>query len=231
MPIVPVSVTIAADPGNTVCAGTSVTFTATPVNGGTTPTYQWYNGVTAINGATGSTYTTVPVQGDAIHVVMTSDITPCATNNPATSNEITMTVNANVPVSVTIAANPGNTVCAGTSVTFTATPVNGGTTPTYQWYNGVTAINGATGSTYTTVPVDGDAIHVVLTSDITPCATNNPATSNEIPMTVTANVPVSVTIAANPGNTVCAGTSVTFTATPTNGGTAPSYQWLLMVSR
>ncbi len=221
----PVSVSIAADPGSTVCAGTSVTFTATPVNGGTTPIYQWYNGVTAINGATSSTYTTVPVQGDAIHVVMTSDITPCATGNPATSNEITMTVNANLPVSVSIAADPGNTVCAGTSVTFTATPVNGGTTPTYQWYNGVTAINGATGSTYTTVPVQGDAINVVMTSDITPCATGNPATSNAITMTVNANVPVSVTIAADPGNTVCAGTSVTFTATPVNGGTTPTYQW------
>jgi hypothetical protein len=180
----PVSVSITANPGSTICAGTSVTFTATPGNGGTSPAYQWYNGVTPIGGETASTYTTTSlVNGDAISVQLTSSET-CTTGNPAISNTINMTVNALVPVSVSIAANPGSTICAGTSVTFTATPDNGGTSPAYQWYNGVTPIGGETASTYTTTTlVNGDAISVQLTSSET-CTTGNPATSNTINITV-----------------------------------------------
>ncbi|MFT3912000.1 MAG: GDSL-type esterase/lipase family protein [Ferruginibacter sp.] len=223
----PVSVSIAANPGNTICDGSSVTFTATPTNGGSTPTYQWFNGASPIVGETGNTYTSSSlVNGDAISVVLTSSATECITGNPATSNTIAMTVNPNLPVSVSIAANPGNTICAGASVTFTATPTNGGNNPTYQWFNGASPIVGETGNTYTSSSlINGDAISVVLTSDATPCATGNPATSNTITMTVNANLPVSVSIAANPGNAICDGTSVTFTATPTNGGNNPTYQW------
>src|SRR4030095_4828412 len=79
----------------------------------------------------------------------------------------------------------------------------------------------------TTTLADGDVVTVVLTSNA-PFATGNPATSNAIATTVIANQPVSVSIASSDAdNTICDGTSVTFTATPTNGGSTPSYQWKL----
>ena len=67
---------------------------------------------------------------------------------------------------VTISSNAtNNTICAGTSVTFTATP--SGTSATYyQWKKNGNAISGATNSTYTTSDlVNGDAISVQLSAN------------------------------------------------------------------
>jgi gliding motility-associated-like protein len=176
--LLPVSVTITPD-ANPVCTGATATFTATPVNGGTTPAYQWYNGVTPV-GTDSPIYSYIPNNGDVITVVLTSNET-CQSGGPATSNAVTVTVNPILPVSVSIAAD-ANPVCAGTTVNFTASPVNGGTTPAYQWYKGATVV-GINSPTYAYVPTNGDVITVVLTSSLT-CTSTNPATSNIETMTV-----------------------------------------------
>ena len=221
-PVVTPSVSIVASPGNTICSGTNVTFTATPTNGGT-PTYQWkLNGNNV--GTNSTTYqNSTLVNGDVVTCVMTSSLA-CVSSNPVTSNAITMTVNSTVLPAVSIVASPGNTICAGTNVTFTATPTNGGA-PTYQWkLNGNNV--GTNSTTYqNSTLINGDVVTCVMTSSLA-CANPNPVTSNAITMTVTPNVLPSVSIVASPGNTICAGTNVTFTATPTNGGT-PTYQWKL----
>lgn len=178
------SLTIAASPTGAICSNTSVTFTATPVNGGTTPSYQWkLNGGNV--GFNSATYTNASwTNGDVVTCVMSSNASPCLTGSPVTSTGITMAVNPNLPASVSIAPLPVGAICAGTSVTFTATPTNGGTSPTYQWYNGTTLISGATGATYTSTSLaNGDAINVVMTSNAT-CATASPVTSNTVTMTV-----------------------------------------------
>ncbi len=209
----------------TICAGTSVTFTATITNGGTAPVYQWQvNGVNAGTNAATFTSTTL-ANGDIVKVILTSNETCLATNN-VSSNTITMTVNPNITTSVSIAiTNGAQTICAGTSVTFTATQTNGGTAPAYQWkVNGINAGTNAPTFTSTTL-ANGDVVTVVLTSNETCLASNNP-TSNSITMTVNPNLTPAVSIAiTNGAQTICAGTSVTFTATPANGGTAPAYQW------
>jgi hypothetical protein len=201
-----------------ICNGTSVTFTATPTNGGTNPSYQWQvNGANA--GTNAATFTTNTLSdGDIVTVIMTSDLA-CASTPTATSNPVTMTSNCCVPdVSITASAT---SICTGTSVTFTATPTNGGT-PSYQWQvNGVNV--GTNSPTFTTTSLnDGDVVTVIMTSDLA-CASTPTATSNPITITST-SVDPSVTISAS-ATSICAGTSVTFTATPTNGGTNPSYQW------
>jgi uncharacterized protein (TIGR02145 family) len=205
---------------NNVCAGTQVTFTATPTNPGTTPIYQWkVNGINA--GTNSTTFTYTPVNGDVVTCVLISSLTACISNNPATSNGITMVVNPNHPVSVSVAASQ-NPVCAGNSVTFTATPTNGGVSPIYQWKVNSIGV-GINSPNYSYIPTNGDIVTCILTSNAI-CPTGNPATSSAITMTVNPDLAVSITISAS-ANPFCQGSSVTFTGTPVNGGVTPSFQW------
>ncbi|MDD4554028.1 MAG: FISUMP domain-containing protein [Bacteroidales bacterium] len=214
-----VKVSITAS-GNNICSGTPVTFTAVPTNPGTSPAYQWkVNGSNA--GGNSPVFTYTPVNGDQIQCILTSSITVCISNNPASSNIISMIVNPLLPVSVSISAS-SNPFCIGTSVTFTAAPVNGGPLAGYQWkVNGVNA--GTNSPNFTFNPISGDVVTCLLNSSLA-CVSGNPATSNALVMTGIPGLPASVSITANP-NPFCPGSSVTFTATPANGGTNPSYQW------
>ncbi len=217
------AVSVVANPGNSICAGNTVSFTASPVNGGTSPSYQWKIGSTNV-GTNSPVYSTSSLtNGNVVTCVMTSNAA-CVTGNPATSNAITMSVSANLTPSISISANPGNTICDGTSVTYSASPVNGGTTPVYQWKKGITNVGNGTTSLVLSSPANGDAISCIMTSNAN-CLTTTQATSNTITMTVNPQIAASISITANPGNTICPGTNVTFTATAPSGITAPSYQW------
>ena len=210
------SITVSA---NNICTGTPVTFTSTPTNPGLTPVYSWQvNGGNA--GTNSTTYTYTPVNGDVVKCILTSSLSVCISNNPATSNSIVMVVNPNLPVSVTLTSAPA-IICAGSPITFTAHPTNGGTTPSYSWK--VNAIGVGTNSdTYSFIPVNGDLVSCTLNSSET-CTTNNPASSIQYPVTVDPLLPITVTITAN-ANPVCSGITVNFTAVGF-GGTTSSFQW------
>jgi len=208
---------------STVCSGTSVTFTATPSNGGTAPTYQWKKNGVVVSGATGSTYsTTAFADKDTLSCELTSNLS-YVTTKTASSNLIMMSVIAgSVTPAVSVSAKD-TTICSGTSVTFTAIPVNGGSTPGYQWKCNGNIISGATGNTYTTSSLsNNDSINCVMTSGLS-CASPAIVTSNYVKVSVGPYTP-SVIIGATT-TAICSGTSVTFTATPVNGGSNPSYQW------
>ncbi|MFN6945917.1 MAG: T9SS type A sorting domain-containing protein [Cytophagaceae bacterium] len=180
------SVSIARTAGtNPMCQGASVTFTATPTNGGATPAYQWrVNGTNVGTNSPTFTTTTLPSGSPIISCVMTSNAA-CASPATATSNNITMTVNPSVTPSVTIARTAGtNPTCTGNSVTFTATPTNGGATPSYQWrVNGANVGTNSPTFTTTTLPAGSPVISCRMTSSLT-CPTVNPVTSNSITMQI-----------------------------------------------
>ncbi len=190
------SVAIAETTGtNPTCAGSSVTFTATPTNGGTSPSYQWKIGTTNVGTNSPTFSTTTLTTGQIVTCQMTSNL-PGVTGSPATSNSITMTVTPSVSPTIVVNETSGtNPLCAGASVTFTATPTNGGTNPSYQWKVGGSNV-GTNSTTFTTNTITtGQIITCVLTSNAT-CA--NPATATSAGTTMTVNtIPATPTITQN----------------------------------
>jgi uncharacterized protein (TIGR02145 family) len=178
-PLLPVGVSIISS-SNPFCAGNSVTFTATPVNGGATAIYQWKINASNVNNANNAVFSYTPVDGDVVTCSLVSSET-CTSGNPALSNAITMLVNASMPAGITIAVS-SNPFCPGTAVTFTATPVNGGPLPDYQWQVNAINVSNANNAVFTYNPVDNDQVQCILTSNLN-CVTANPAASNTIIMT------------------------------------------------
>ncbi len=220
-PLTVPSVTINTGVGDTVCSGTSVTYTALTTGAGGSPSFQWMVGSTVVG--SGSSYTYTPANGDVVTVQLTSSAA-CATP-PTVSDNVTMTVRTNETPVVTISAAPGDTVCQGTVVTYTvASTLYGGTGPVYNWY-----VNGApvslASSSFTYVPVNNDVVFVNMNSNY-PCLLTPSASSNQIAMKVETTVAPTVIIAASYG-TYIAGVvyNDTFTATVNNGGFHPVYQW------
>jgi hypothetical protein len=110
---------------------------------------------------------------------MTSSLA-CASPTNASSNEVTMTVNASP--TLTIAADAGTSFCPGTTVTFKATPANAGTTTSYQWKLNGTNV-GENSNTYQNPELaNGNKITCVMSSNAT-CGNQVPVASNEITMT------------------------------------------------
>lgn len=87
------------------------------------------------------------------------------------------TINTTIATSLVISASPSNIVSAGSTVTFTAVPINGGTSPAYQWkVNGNNV--GTNSNTYSSSSLNnGDVVTCVLTSSLV-CALT--ASSNGI---------------------------------------------------
>ena len=217
-PLFPVTLSISAS-ANSICTSTLITYIAIAGNPGTAPVYHWLVNGNPV-GINNNSYSYVPLNGDVVSCILTSNVN-CPSNNPATSNSIVMIVNPILPVSVSITASE-NPFCPGSPVTFTATPTHGGTTPHYEWrVNGTIAGTDSPGFTYN--PVNGDQVYCILTSSEL-CISGNPAFSVSITMVQNNGFQAGVSITAS-SNPFCPGTPVTFTATPSNGGATPDYQW------
>lgn len=197
---------------NVNICGTSGTLTAPSIAGAS---YQWQKDGSNIG--TDSNQLTVTAAGNYIVIITVGGCT-----RPSSASVVTLTTPPVSSVAITSDAT-NNTACAGQAITFTATPTNGGTNPTYQWRINGGDVAGANQSTFTSTSLtSGDAVSVVMTADLT-CAT--PVTSNDIVVTINA-LPtvtftgVNATVDGNNQVTIDEGNSVTINLT---GGA--SYTW------
>jgi len=127
-------------------------------------------------------------------------------------------------INIVISSTASDTFCLGTYTSFISKTSLDGVTPLYQWMVNGAAILGATTSAWgTTRLIDGDTIYCVLQDSH--CALKRYDTSNYIIATVLPFIVPTVTISAYPTRVTTPGQTITFTATVTNGGSAPTYQW------
>ncbi len=150
-----------------------------------------------------------------------------ATVNGCNGNPSTTTVSMVTGPTVNIYPSPNDTVCGNVtgSATFNAIPAGAGTGFGYQWYKNGNPIAGPTNSTYAATGIlSGDVYNVkLIPGSGAPC--NTPVNSNSIAMTVLPFVTPGVTITVNPDSIAWSGLLLTFTATATNAGANPTYQW------
>jgi len=209
------SVTINTGLSDTICAGTSVTFIATGLSGGSAASYIWQkNGVTVSSGS--SIYTTAALSNnDTIKVLFTSSLV-CA--NPIQS--IYKTVMDVKPIPARSIASSNSPVCSTDPISLRATTSSSGAT--YAWIGPAgfsSTLQNPTITSADSFKAGLYIVHALLNGCISPSDTDT--------VVVVASVIPGVSLGFNPSDTICQGQPLTFTATPVNGGSSPAYKWYL----
>ncbi|MEI8204723.1 MAG: hypothetical protein WCH34_17015, partial [Bacteroidota bacterium] len=217
--VVTPSVAIVANYTN-VCSGSIIKFTATPTDGGISPIYNWYVGGILQAGHLAVLQISATTSSN-VYCTMASSVV-CVSANPVQSNTINYTVSPIVTPSVSIVAD-NLTVCAGTQIHYTATPVNGGTNPIYYWYRGGVLLTGGHSASISIGTTLSSNVYCKMTSNAA-CVSTNPVLSNTINYTVNPILTPSVSLTAD-FPSYCLGSSANITANPINGGTNPIFNW------
>lgn len=219
----------------TICRAETgnITFTATPVNGGS-PSYAWQINGSTITTTTSNTFTRAKSSinnGDVVRVIMTASA-PCMTTNTATSNALTMTVNQASTPSATLTGP--STICSGSSpgASFSVGVTNGGSNPVYTWLkNGSPVTDQLSGPPpYVYVPQNplnnGDKIKCRISFSSASCLTSNPVESNEYTVSLTPSVTPYVSIQF-PTIYYCSGSTISLTASSPYLTSGSTYSWQL----
>lgn len=213
---------LAVTPGDTICYGGNLSFTATVTNAGSNPNYTWRIGgqplVVPHNNPV-LPMTMAPAGQYTVSCILTSSLA-CAITDTA---EVRAVVLPAASASVSVSANPTGPLCAGTPVTFTAVPVNGGSNPAYQWKKNNNTV-GTNNAAYTDATLTAtDVITCEMTGNAR-CA--SPTVTASSPLSVNIGTPVVPVVVITANDTaVCAQERVNLSVAATGGGTAPAYQW------
>lgn len=198
-----------------ICAGQDIILFATNVPGAT---YQWWGP------SLFSSNTQNPVRQN-VNTAAGGEYYLTATLNNCVSDTDTVAIVVKPSPEVNIFPTPGTSICDGQEAVFTAVGNNAGTNLQYLWLvNNVST--GITTPTYKTSGLNNnDVVHCQMISTGV-CLNPFTDTSNPITMTVLQTLAPSVSITATPNTSLFPNEPVSFTATPTDAGNRPDYQWL-----
>ena len=201
---------------NPICLGTTITFTAVPINGGTPPQYQWYKNSGILNGETGNTLITNSLAAnDKIKVGMTSAAT-CVSPLSVESNEITMMVKT--PSVAPTGITGISTICNDGNTTLTLVGGSAGTGATSEWFSGSCGGTPAgIGKSITVSPSISTTYFVRFNGD---CNTTSCA-SQLITVNTLSTTPTSISGVT----TICQGSSTTLSASGGFAGTGAIAEW------
>jgi gliding motility-associated-like protein len=173
------SIRITTD-NNFACDCVTNNFNATVTNGGTSSVFQWQiNGQNT--GANSPDFSANTLKAGDVIACVYSDNTSCVAGGSVISNNIQINDPSSNASSVTITASE-DSICAGSTVTFNAVPVNGGADPVYQWSVNNTIVGDHSPTFSSKNLSDGDQVSCLLTI-INPCLSLS-VTSNILSMTV-----------------------------------------------
>ena len=203
----------------TLCNGTNGVIYAIPTASGAT-SYNWnYDGSNAtINGSSES------ITVDFASNATSGTLSVTATNTCGTSSAQTTPITVNsAPAEPSSFTTSSATVCNGTnSVAYIIPSVSGATSYTWGYTGSNATINGSTES------ITVDFASNATNGNLSVAASNTCGTSSAfvLAITITNNLAASVSIGSSDAdNIICSGTSIMFTATPTGGGSTPTYSW------
>ncbi|PTM05057.1 MAG: hypothetical protein DA405_05220 [Bacteroidetes bacterium] len=209
---------------SSICAGSSVSFSDLSSNNPSAWAWTISPAGYTYTGGTNSSSQNPQVQFNSAGSYTISLNASNSFGNTNTTKTAFIQVDANVNPSVSISAN-ASSWCAGQNAIFTASPTSGGSNPSYQWkVNGLNV--GTNSASYSSTSLNqGDAVSVEMTSNSL-CTSNPVASSASISVII--NPPTIPSVSISTANTtLCAGSNANFSASVTNGGSSPSYQWKL----
>ena len=213
--------------GQTQCIGGSfapISVTASGAN----LSYQWYKNTNASTsggtsvGANSNSYTPFSsTAGTLYYYCIVTGI--CGTATSAVSGVFIV----NSATIINSQSTATQTQCVGGSFAAISVIASGTGTLSYQWYkNSVASTSGGTAvgtnaNSYTPLATDVGTFYYYCIVHGS-CGDVTSAISGAIIVNPPSNVSVNISCASN---TVCPNSAITFNATPTNGGSTPSYQW------
>ena len=199
----PVTLASSEDPTNEICAGESVTFTAS----GSVDYEFFIDGISV--GTTNPYVTTGLVDGESVVATGTD-----GNNCTATSNIIIPTVNPGPLVSL-IVDDADTTICVGESLSFFAAGAL-----TYEFFvDGVSQGPASSTSVFVSSSLTNGQVVTVVGTDANACDVESD------PITVTVSASPSVSIVSTSDPTSCGATDGAITAQATGGTPSYTYTW------